>query len=82
MSLYLKQKMNWYVSKRTIWKLYKEHGRNRLKYKSESAVLPLNYSPISSLRASDLCQRGSPGRTAPFRTSWPAFQASAESLRR
>ena len=43
MSLYLRQKMNWFVSKRTIWKLYKEHGLNRLKYHKKWQRYPQRY---------------------------------------
>lgn len=44
MSSYLKQKHNWFVSSRTIWKLYKEHGLNRLKYKKNWQRYPQHYA--------------------------------------
>ena len=44
MSSYLKQKYNWYVSKNTVWRLYKEHGLNRLKYKKRWERYPQYYS--------------------------------------
>jgi transposase InsO family protein len=44
MSFYLRQKYNWYVSKQTIWRLYKEHGLNRLKYKKNWQRYPQRYS--------------------------------------
>lgn len=44
MSSYLKQKHNWFVSKNTVWRLYKEHGLNRLKYKKKWQRYPQAYS--------------------------------------
>ena len=44
MSYYLKQKYNWFVSKNTVWRLYKEHGLNRLKYKRNWQRYPQRYS--------------------------------------
>jgi transposase InsO family protein len=43
MSYYLKQKYNWYISKTTIWKFYKEHGLNRLRYKKHWQRYPQHY---------------------------------------
>lgn len=43
MSSYLKQKHNWFISKNTIWRLYKEHGLNRLKYKKTWQRYPQRY---------------------------------------
>lgn len=43
-SFYLKQKYNWFVSSQTIWRLYKEHGLNRLKYKKNWQRYPQSYS--------------------------------------
>ncbi len=43
MSWYLKQKHNWYISKTTIWRLYKEHGLNRLGYKKRWRRYPQRY---------------------------------------
>lgn len=44
MSLYLKQKHNWFVSKNAIWRIYKEHGLNRLRYKKKWERYPQAYS--------------------------------------
>lgn len=44
MSWYLRQKHNWYVSKNTIWRLYKEYGLNKLKYKKNWQRYPQQYS--------------------------------------
>ncbi len=44
MSYYLRQKYNWFVSKNTIRRLYKEHGLNRLKYKKKWQRYPQYYS--------------------------------------
>jgi transposase InsO family protein len=44
MSWYLQQKYHWYVSKNTIWRLYKEHGLNRLKYKKRWQRYPQQYA--------------------------------------
>lgn len=44
MSYYLKEKFNWYISKTTIWRLYKEHGLNRLRYKKRWQRYPQQYS--------------------------------------
>jgi transposase InsO family protein len=44
MSWYIKQQYNWYISKTTIWRLYKEHGLNRLKYKKKWQRYPQRYS--------------------------------------
>lgn len=44
MSYYIKQKFNWFVSSQTIWRLYKEHGLNRLKYKKNWQRYPQHYS--------------------------------------
>lgn len=44
MSWYLGQKHNWYVSKTTIWRLYKEYGLSRLKYKKHWQRYPQQYS--------------------------------------
>lgn len=33
MSLYVKERYNWFVSKKTVYKIYKEFGMNRLRYK-------------------------------------------------
>lgn len=44
MSWYLRQKYNWYVSKTTIWRLYKEYGLSRLKYKKRWQRYPQQYS--------------------------------------
>jgi len=44
MSYYLKQKHNWFVSKNTIWRLYKEHGLNRLKYRKHWQRYPQYYA--------------------------------------
>lgn len=44
MSLYLKRRYNWYVSSQSIWRLYKEHGLNRLKYKRHWQRYPQRYS--------------------------------------
>ncbi len=43
MSWYLRQKYNWYVSKTTVWRLYKEYGLNRLKYKKRWQRYPQHY---------------------------------------
>lgn len=43
MCWYLKQKYNWYVSKNTIWRLYKEYGLNRLRYKKKWERYPQRY---------------------------------------
>lgn len=43
MSSYLTQKHNWFVSKNTVWRLYKEHGLNRLKYKKKWQRYPQHY---------------------------------------
>jgi transposase InsO family protein len=43
MSLYLRQKYNWYVSKNTVWRLYKEYGLNRLRYKKRWQRYPQHY---------------------------------------
>jgi len=44
LSWYLKQKKNWYISKTTIWRLFKEHGLNRLRYKKNWQRYPQHYS--------------------------------------
>lgn len=44
MSYHLKQKHNWYISKTTIWRLYKEHGLNRLRYKRKWQRYPQRYN--------------------------------------
>lgn len=44
MSYYIKQKYNWFVSSQTIWRLYKEYGLNRLKYKKQWQRYPQHYS--------------------------------------
>lgn len=44
MSWYLRRKYNWYISKMTIWRLYKEYGLNRLKYKKNWQRYPQRYS--------------------------------------
>lgn len=44
MSYYLKQKYNWYISKQTVWRLYKEYGLNRLRYKKKWQRYPQQYS--------------------------------------
>jgi len=44
MSYYLRQKYNWFVSKQTVWRLYKEHGLNRLKYKKKWQRYPQYYA--------------------------------------
>lgn len=44
MAFYIKQKHNWFVSSQTIWRLYKEHGLNRLKYKKNWQRYPQQYS--------------------------------------
>lgn len=44
MSYYLKEKYNWYISKTTIWRLYKEYGLNRLRYKKKWQRYPQRYS--------------------------------------
>jgi transposase InsO family protein len=43
MSYHLKQKYNWYISKTTIWRMYKEHGLNRLRYKRRWQRYPQRY---------------------------------------
>jgi transposase InsO family protein len=43
MSLYLRQKSNWFVSSRTIWRLYREHGLSRLRYKKKWQRYPQHY---------------------------------------
>ena len=44
MAYYIRQKYNWFVSSQTIWRLYKEHGLNRLKYKKNWQRYPQQYS--------------------------------------
>ena len=44
MSWYLRQKHNWYVSKNTVWRLYKKHGLNRLGYRKKWQRYPQRYS--------------------------------------
>jgi transposase InsO family protein len=44
MAFYIRQKFNWFVSSQTIWRLYKEHGLNRLKYKKHWQRYPQQYS--------------------------------------
>ena len=44
MSSYIKQKYKWFVSARTIWRLYKEYGLNKLKYKKNWQRYPQSYS--------------------------------------
>jgi transposase InsO family protein len=44
MSYYLKERYNWYISKTTIWRMYKEYGLNRLKYKRKWQRYPQKYS--------------------------------------
>lgn len=44
MAYYIRQKYNWFVSSQTIWRLYKEHGLNRLKYKKNWQRYPQRYS--------------------------------------
>jgi transposase InsO family protein len=44
MSSYIRQKYNWFVSPRSIWRLYKEHGLNRLKYKKHWQRYPQHYA--------------------------------------
>ena len=43
MSWYIRQKHGWFVSKVTIWRLYKEYGLNRLKYKKRWQRYPQHY---------------------------------------
>lgn len=43
MSWYLRQKYGWYVSKNTVWRLYKEYGLNRLRYKKRWQRYPQHY---------------------------------------
>lgn len=43
MSWYLRQKYNWYISKNTIWRLYREHGLQKLKYKKKWQRYPQRY---------------------------------------
>ncbi len=43
MSYYIKQKYNWFVSKTTIHKLYKEHGMNHLRYRKKWQRYPQRY---------------------------------------
>lgn len=43
MSYYLKEQYNWYISKMTIWRIYKEYGLNRLKYKRKWQRYPQRY---------------------------------------
>jgi transposase InsO family protein len=43
MSYHLKQKYNWFVSKTTIWRLYKEHSLNRLTYRKKWQRYPQRY---------------------------------------
>lgn len=40
----MRQKLNWYVSRQTVWKLYKEHGLNRLRYKKNWQRYPQRYA--------------------------------------
>lgn len=44
MSWHLRKQHSWYVSKTTIWRLYKEHGLNRLRYKRQWKRYPQRYS--------------------------------------
>lgn len=44
MCWYLRQKYNWYVSKNTIWRLYKEYGLSRLRYKKKWERYPQRYA--------------------------------------
>jgi transposase InsO family protein len=44
MSYYLRQKYHWFVSKQTVWRLYKEYGLNKLKYKKNWQRYPQRYS--------------------------------------
>ena len=44
MEYYIRQKFNWFVSSQTIWRLYKEYGLNRLKYKKNWQRYPQHYS--------------------------------------
>jgi len=44
MSFYIRQKHGWFVSSQTIWRLYKEHGLNRLRYKKQWQRYPQQYS--------------------------------------
>lgn len=44
MSFYLRQKHNWFVSSQTIWRLYREYGLNKLKYKKNWQRYPQHYS--------------------------------------
>jgi len=43
MSWYIRQKYGWFVSKNTIWRLYKEYGLNKLKYKTKWQRYPQRY---------------------------------------
>lgn len=44
MEYYIRRKYNWFVSSQTIWRLYKEHGLNQLKYKKKWQRYPQRYS--------------------------------------
>lgn len=43
MAYVLRQRHHWFVSKNTIWRLYKEHGLNRLGYKKRWERYPQRY---------------------------------------
>lgn len=44
MAFYLRRELTWFVSERTIWRLYKEYGLNRLRYKKKWQRYPQHYS--------------------------------------
>lgn len=44
MSLYVKEKYNWFVSKKTVYKIYQEYGMNRLRYKKRWQRYPQRYA--------------------------------------
>lgn len=44
MSLYVKEKYNWFVSKKTVYKIYKEYWMNRLRYKKRWQRYPQRYA--------------------------------------
>jgi transposase InsO family protein len=43
MSWYLRKRYGWFISKNTVWRLYKEYGLNRLKYKKKWQRYPQHY---------------------------------------
>lgn len=43
MEYYLRRHRNWFVSKNTVWRLYKEHGLNKLRYKKRWERYPQRY---------------------------------------